>query len=321
MSAEEDGLAGRAGAYLKMGLSADLMAMGGEGVAWVEDAHVMHTNPAGLVFLERRSVSTTLVSMALDRRMQFVGFALPLNQGKIRKPGQLQGGFALGWLSAGVDQIDGRDFNGVHTENHSFGEHTFYFSFALRPSSVIGIGFSSKLHYGRMPGLMEDGSSVSATGFGFDAGVLLRPHPALQVGVSIRDFRSKYTWDSKKYYEQYYTDAGSQSYDMFPRTLAAGLVWRPVRMILLNLNAQKFDAMDVEDNSRIAFTRVRAAGGVQIQPHRLAVIRLGYRNKGFTFGGGTHFDVLGQEAGLNYAYVSDPVAPRGNHVFSWTLQF
>jgi hypothetical protein len=319
--ADEDGFAGRAGSYLKMGLGADLMAMGGEGVAWVEDAHVICTNPAGLVFLEKKNVSATLVSMALDRRVQFVGFALPLGQGKVRRPGQLQGGFALGWLSAGVDQIDGRDFDGIHTENLSFGEHTFFFSFALKPSSLFGIGFSSKLHYSRIPGLIEDGSSLSATGFGFDVGVLVRPHPTVQAGISIRDIRSKYTWDSKKYYEQYDAEAGSQSYDAFPRTLAVGVVWRPVSPVALNLNAQKIDAMDVIETSKIAFTQMRYAGGIQIQPHRMAVIRFGFQEKGFTFGCGTRFDVFRQVAGLNYAFVSDPVAPRGNHVFSWTLQF
>lgn len=315
-------MAGRAGSYLKMGIGADLMALGGEGAAWVEDAHVTYTNPAGLVFLEKKNVSATLVSMALDRRVQFVGFALPLGKRETQKPGQLQGGFALGWLSAGVDQIDGRDFSGVHTENYSFSEHTFYFSFALRPSSIIGIGFSGKLHYSRIPGLMNDGSALSANGFGFDAGVLVRPHPKLQAGLSIRDMRSKYTWNSKKYYGQFDSEGGAQSYDTFPRTLVAGVVWRPVRMIALNMNIQKEDAFNVDDDSsELAFTQIRYAGGIQISPHPRAVLRFGYQEKGLTFGGGTQFEVLRQHVGIHYAFVSDPVAPRGNHVFSWTYQF
>ncbi|NQT24384.1 hypothetical protein HQ585_03415 [candidate division KSB1 bacterium] len=321
LHAEEDGFAGRAGSYLKMGIGADLMAMGGEGVAWVKDAHVTYSNPAGLVFLEKKSISATLVSMALDRRVQFVGFALPLGQGNARKPGQLQGGFALGWLSSGVDQIDGRDFNGIHTDNFSFGEHTFFFSFALKPSSIVGIGFSGKLHYSRIPGLIEDGSALSATGFGFDVGMLIRPHPTIQAGLCIRDMRSKYTWDSKKYYEQYYSEGGSQSYDVFPRTLAVGIVWQPIHLASLNLNVQKIDAMDVVETSKVAFTLMRYAGGIQLNLHPAAVIRFGYQEKGLTFGGGTRFQMFHQLVGLNYAFVSDPIAPRGNHVFSWTLQF
>lgn len=318
--ADEDGFAGRAGSYLRMGLGADLMAMGGEGVAWVQDAHVAYTNPAGLVFLQNNNVSATLISMALDRRIQFIGFALPLGQNEVRKPGQLQGGFALGWLSAGVDQIDGRDLNGIHTEDYSFSEHTFYFSFALKPSSIIGLGFSGKLHYGRFPGLLEDDGSLTATGFGFDAGLLVRLHPAIQAGLCLRDLRSRYTWDSKKYYEQFYTERGSQSYDRFPRTLAAGLVWHPVHWIALNLNAQKIDALDSE-SGKLVFTRMRYAGGLQIQACQIATIRAGFQKKGFTFGGGAQFEVYHYPFNLNYAFVSDPVAPRGNHVFSWTLQF
>jgi hypothetical protein len=360
--ASDAGRGGQAGAFLRLGAGARAMAMGGGTSALADDATAGYYNPAGLAFLEGKHVGFTLNSMALDRTLSCAGYAqsfgttrtetrnyrpdfgpigehdtdpetdtatatdgdsVAVSAGQ-RKP--MQAGFSIAWLGAGVDDIDGRDYDGNHTRKYSNWENAFYFSFAIKPNSVLSLGFSAKLLWSTFPRLTDTGKAMSATGLGFDLGAMVRPVPSVTLGVSIHDLRSRYTWDSQKMYER-----GSQTIARFPVGFSAGAAWRGFSgRILATAGMEQYKTV-LENGSR--FEPAALSAGIQAEPVRGVFVRAGIRggmqgglrsgprDGELTFGLGVSRTVFSKRTELDYAFVPDPVAPRGNHVFSWSLVF
>jgi long-subunit fatty acid transport protein len=306
--ASEVGRAGQAGSFARMGVGARAMAMGGGSSALADDAAAAYYNPAGLVFLENRQVGLTLNSMALDRRLMWIGYAQSFGS-KVdpKKTGRpLEAGFSLAWLSAGVDNIDGRDFDGNHTQTYSNWENAFYFSFAVKPDPRFSFGFSLKILWSTFPHMTDNGNAMSATGVGFDVGMMAKPLRSVTVGVAVHDLHSRYTWDSQKLYER-----GSQTAAKFPQMLSAGASWQGFSDRLLATGSVE----------KIQFYPARFSGGVQYAFFQKVFLRAGIRNGELTFGAGIRQAAFSKQTELDYAYVDDPVAPRGNHVFSFSFLF
>ncbi len=301
--AGEVGRGGYAGSFMRLGLGARSLAMGGGSSALGDDGYTLYYNPAGLVFLEQRWVTGTLNSMALDRHHLFVGYAQALGGGE---KGPLRAGFALGWINAGVDNIDARDYNGNDTGDLTDNEHCFTFSFAMNPVPVLGIGISGKLLYHRFGGIMEDGGALVSRGFGFDIGLQLRPFSWLRAGIVKRDIGAKYTWDTQELYER-----GTQTVNRFPRVFQGGLAGSFLKNRLLV-------ALDIEIAE---YFPARIFSGVQWEGLPGLFLRAGLKTKELTAGAGYRKTIGKMGIQMDYGYIPDPVAPRGNHVFSWSFVF
>lgn len=298
----DTGRAGDAGGYLRMGLGARPLAMGGGSVSRWDDAATVYYNPAGLVFLKTRSFSGTVSALALDRKLFHAGYGQSLG-GDTTLP--VQGGFGAGWLCAGVDNIDARDFSGNDIGTLSAWEHAFFFSFALKPASFISVGINAKVLYYRLPEITSDGGAVTATGLGFDAGIGLRPFPFLQAGLVVRDLRSAYHWDTQNLWER-----GAQTNDEFPLVIQLGVSATPLDHWLITLDLQKIEGIPMTVSS-----------GLEWSIMNLAFLRGGWFRDRITFGGGLLLSWGKYAARIDYAFVSDPVAPSPGHVFTWNVFF
>ena len=301
--ANDVGRGGYAGSFLRMGLGARGLAMGGGSVALTDDGCVTYYNPAGLVFLPGRWFTATLNTMSLDRRLIYAGYAQPIGG---EEKGLLRGGFSAGWLCAGVSDIDARDFSGNDIGTLSSWEHCFYFSFALNPAPPIAIGVSGKYLYNRLPEITDEGNALSAKGFGFDIGIAVRPVHFVTVGFTIRDLRSKYTWDSQALYER-----GTQTVDQFPKIMRAGV----------GIKAWSNRITIGFDMEKIEYLPWKAFVGLEAEGYKGIYLRGGLRGSDFTFGGGYQYSLAGKVIHLDYAFVPDPVTPRANHVFTWSFVF
>jgi len=301
-SRAETGRAGDAGGYLRMGLGARSLAMGGGSVSRWDDAAAAYYNPAGLVFLKSRSFSGTVSAMALDRRLFHVGYAQSLGSDTTLP---VQGGFGAGWLCAGVDHIDARDFSGNDIGTLSAWEHAFFFSFALKPASFISAGINAKVLYYRLPEITSDGGAVTATGLGFDAGIALYPSSFLQAGLVVRDLRSAYHWDTQNLWER-----GAQTNDEFPLLIQFGVSAEPLDNWLITLDIQKIEGLPLT-----------VSAGAEWQIMDSAFLRGGWFRDRITLGGGLRLFLGKYAARIDYAFVSDPVAPSPDHVFTWNVFF
>jgi hypothetical protein len=73
---------GQAAAYLKFGVDARILGMGGVGSATSKDVNSTYWNPAGLSHLKHREIGAMHTSLSLDRDYNYIGYAAPLKNSK-----------------------------------------------------------------------------------------------------------------------------------------------------------------------------------------------------------------------------------------------
>lgn len=110
--------------------------------------------------METREVFLAHTFLSLNRRLDAAAVALPIGE---------RGVLAVAGLQAAVDNIDGRDFNGRHTEYLSDTRNAVSFVFGFRPSTRVSVGIGLKA-------LFRETAEEQASGSAFDIGtrVILR---------------------------------------------------------------------------------------------------------------------------------------------------
>ena len=296
----ETGRGGYAGSFLRMGLGARALALGGGSAVFFSDGTAAYYNPAGFVFTRKKQATASLMSLSLDRSISFVGYAQPL-----APDGVINAGFGIGWIGAGINNIDGRDTNGEHTDTYSASENCFYFSFAHSITPRIAFGITAKILSYNFPNLSDDGT-VSAKGLGFDFGIMAVPLPNLFAGIVIKDINSRYSWNTQSIWEK-----GTQKTDKFPLSVNAGAGMSLYNnLITVYLNYEKINYM----SGTVSF-------GTELFPADKFALRAGLYRSNITFGAGFYWNVDKFNAGIDYAFVSDPVGPDNQHVVSVTFMF
>ena len=299
---------GYAGAFLRMGIGARAKALGDAYTALPSGSVVSLYNPAALTKLTNREATLSSSILPLDRRLDYVGFAMSLHP-KVDEDEQgagraLDAGFALGWVHAGVNNIDGRDANGKHIGNFSNSENAFYFSFALSPHKMISVGLNAKVLYNRFPMLKDDNKALSATGFGMDIGLLAAPINGLTLGLAVRDYSSKYSWNSEGLW-----DRATSTVDKFPRIFRAGAAYQvPGDWLLL-----VFDAEDSYDQDP------RYHFGAEFKLNQVGALRLGWDHDALTAGFGVVVPKTKDRLVLNYAFWSEPSGAGTAHIFDLAI--
>ena len=304
--------AGQAGAFARMGLGARAIALGNAFTAVGQDAFSGYYNPASLPFMARPEAGISIALLSLDRHLNYVGFSTylhpralpPKAESRADKAG-LRGGFAFGWINAGVDHIDGRDSDGNSIGMFSNTENLFFFSFALQPFHRLAFGLTGKVVNSRFPRLLEDNRTLSASGFGYDLGLLFLLTDELRLGAVLHDFGTKYTWNTEKLWER-----GSSTTNKFPQFLRLGLSYR--------LPASFLAAFDAEFNTEQGW---RFYGGLEMPYRDLFVSRIGYNADRFTFGFGLKFNIWRYRAEMAYAYDTLSLTPEPDQYFSWRISF
>jgi hypothetical protein len=300
----EQGDGGYAGAFLRLGIGARARALGDAHTAIPEDAVAGIYNPALLPHLESRYLTFSTAFLSLDRHVDFIGYAQSVQPGSEEDKAPLKAGFMLAWIKSGVDEIDGRDFNGRSTGELSHSEHAFYLSFALNPHPMLSIGVSGKVLYSRFPNMDRENNAVSATGFGIDVGGYLTPISGLHLGLVLRDNLSKYEWNTDSVYER-----GTSTVNHFPQVLRAAIAYRiPQKWLLITGEMENSD----QQNPRVHL-------GSEFSLSNVGCLRIGWDDSFPTFGLGLMFSVWGHHTIIDYAYAAVENAPRADHIFSWSL--
>jgi hypothetical protein len=294
--------AGTAGAFARMGFGARGMAMGNALTAVIDGDIGTYYNPALSPFEEYRTATATFGILSLDRNLNFLSYTQSV------KP---TAGLSFGLINAGVHNIDGRNSDGVHTEDYSTFENQFYLSFANRVSDNVSLGVAIKLYYSKLF------DKVTSTTVGFDAGGLIKLTDELSVGIAVKDIGSKYKWDTKEVYSG--PDAKTTE-DQFPMLRRIGIAYRlPSRIGTISAefenssektNIVRFGAeYDVVDNFAVRggldrwdfsdeATGVKPSFGFSVRS---------------AFGGWT--------PALTYAFVTESFAPTAMHIITLSTWF
>ena len=299
---------GYAGAFLRMGFEARSKALGDAFTAVPEGAVAGLYNPALLPHLKNRQAILSYSFLPLDRNLNYIGIALPIRPKAKGVSGSapLNAGISLGWVNAGVNNIDGRDGSGNRTGMLSNSENAFYMSFAISPTPILSFGVSGKVLYNRIPDIAEGDGALTSSGFGIDFGAYLNPYPGLMLGLAVRDNMSKYSWNTDKVYER-----GTSTIYKFPRVVRLGAAYRIPQQWLLVV--ADYETSDVQ-NPRFHF-------GVELTYQQIGALRFGLDRDKPTFGLGVNINVLGKRTMLNYAILPglDTLSP--DHMASWAFEF
>jgi hypothetical protein len=199
-------IGGTAGSFSRVGFGARGIGMGNACTAVASGPVSSYYNPALSAFSGSPTATATFGVLAFDRSLNFLNYTQPL------KP---MAGISVGLINAGVGNIDGRDGDGLHTEDYAVTENQFFLSFANRVDPRVSIGVTVKLLYSK---LFE---SVKSTTVGFDVGLCARLTDDLTLGAAVIDLNSKYKWDTK----QIYFENGRTTEDKFPNLRRVGLAY------------------------------------------------------------------------------------------------
>jgi hypothetical protein len=189
--------AGSAGAFARLGYGARGMGMGNALTAINNGDISTYYNPALSPYTQSRTASATFGILSLDRYLNFLNFTVALPP---------HAGLSIGLINSGVRNIDGRDNDGIHTEDYSTTENQAYLSFANSVDEHVSLGVTIKLYYAKLF------DKLTSTTVGFDAGTYIQLTNEFSLGAVIQDLNSKYKWDTKSLYGQ----NGKPTEDKFP---------------------------------------------------------------------------------------------------------
>lgn len=237
--------AGQAGAYLKLGVGARALGLGGAFTAVADDATAIFWNPAGLAGLEKAEATGMHASLTIDRSYDFVGYTQPINK---------KSAWGFAYTRFAIDGIpetkvrpgttdpqlsdDNYDANGDWTgvglgagDVKVFSyfddvEDNFTFSYSRKMFKAVQVGANVRL-------LQQKLYDTTATGLGLDLSALYRHSEKLAFGVSVRDL-----------FEHLDYGDGMRN-ERVPVTATAGLSYTGPKKIKFALDLAKVENLDL----------------------------------------------------------------------------
>ncbi len=298
---------GQAGAFMRLGLGADRVAMGDCGTAMTGGGMNWYYNPAALPFQDDKQASFGYRFMSLDRKIMYAGFSTPLEPGA---------GLALGVVRAGTDEIDIRNSNGEHVDMLSHSENILHGSFALQPHRVIAIGISIKWLINAVSNILEDDKNLYAYGMSIDLGVCAVPHRLLKIGFQVRDIGARYTWETS---ELWGDEMGSVE-DKIPLLIRTGAAWGPffghtlTTDVVIDPDRVGDDTDAVEPHFGYEFRR-------EISEKMGVALRAGWNGFSLTLGLGLEMDLKMARARMDYGFYLEDNAPGTGNLIGWVFIF
>lgn len=167
--------------YLRLPVSARVAGLGGAVSAIGDDAATGLVNPASIATAQKTRFTVSGEKLTLDRQHYFAGLLHPLHS-----VGSVVG---MGWIQAGVSDIEKRNDEGV--QNGSFGdlENTIALWYGGRIVERLYAGLAAKYH-------MQTLDDTKATGFGGDVGIFFAANPKLGLALAGNNLGSGFKWET-----------------------------------------------------------------------------------------------------------------------------
>ena len=309
-------IAGRAGAFSRIGFGARGMAMGNALSSVTEGALVSYYNPALSVFQKENSAQVGYTFLSLDRTLNFLSFTrkfelgVKVDQNGVRSKPRSVAGLSAGIINSGVNNIDGRDNQGISTGKLSTSENQFFIGVANKFSEHFAIGIQFKFYYYSLF------DKVSANGVGFDFGALITPFNNLHISLVITDINSKYKWDTTPVYAQ---DGSNTTVD-FPLLKKNGFSYNFAKEKLLL--AAEFESSNAGTNYIRFGAEYNLIAGLFL---RGGIDRINLSNSaepvrpsaGFSYS----YVINAFTVGIEYAFVIEPYSNSDKHLIGINFNF
>jgi hypothetical protein len=309
---------GTAGAFARMGAGARAQAMGNAFTGLADGPAAVQFNPAALPFQTRMEFTAATSVLALDRRLDYVGFSAPLHPKAGPEKRVVNAGVGLAWLHGGVSDIDSRDFDGNPLDRIDMSSNLFMLGFGVQFHERFAAGVTAKVAYETFGDIGNDGRAVGGNGFGADFGVFGRPLDRLTVGAQVKDIGTKTTWSTTNYWSQ-----GANKADSWPVQYRAGAAYKVIGSAdPTDARWHLIGAMDVEGSAENDWRiHAGAEGAMKITDRQVLAGRLGLDNRSPTFGMGIGFALWKVDSMVDFTYVLEDIAPDDGLHFSWSVKY
>jgi len=169
--------------FLRVGVGARALGMGGAYIAEVKDASATYWNPAGLAQMEHLNITGMISNgMSYERNHSFLAYG--------RKFGF--GALAMGWISSEVRGIEGYDHLDMPTITFKETESAFIFSYANKVGK-LSLGTNFKVVNQKMADFLNE------TGIGMDFGMRYAYNEDIAFGAVAKDVATKVGgWTGKR---------------------------------------------------------------------------------------------------------------------------
>ena len=297
---------GYAGSEFRYASNARDMALAGANVANGSEGYSQFSNPAQLPQLKSLGISSSFMSLPLDRSIQTLSISKPLPP---------FAGIALSIYRSATSDINGRDLMNQFTENLNVSNYMGMLSFGVAPTKKVALGLNVKTF------LIKFVDDHSANGIGIDFGLQLTPIDKLVIALKLENMSAKMNWKVDMGDEQ------RQSVERFPLNLAVGCAYEFSKAKIYFHQ----DIMNADDGEKSYRTRM----GSEVFFGPLTVQWGSYQNRGeltnessndfnFVSTGGlglTMKDKLNIPLQLNYAFDAGRAGEGIGHIFTINFRF
>jgi len=288
---------GQSGGFLRMGITARSIAMGGGFTAELDQSFATFHNPAWAAFLIHRQLGSSYTNLTMDRRLAATSFATSLPP---------TAGVGVAWVFAGVNDIQGRYSTGMKSSKMQTGENALMITFAQRIVPWISIGANFKLLRYDLP--ITESDQISGSGIGFDIGLLIKAGTYSTFGIMVQDLSSNYQWNTNEIYTQ-----GGPYKDEFPTIYRMGSRFNNKGLIIIG------DVGVITDHK--TYTGFLPRLGVEYGFLDQYYFRGGYGNGRMAFGIGYEYGLFKpRDSHIDYAFSMDWVSQTA-HTISYAFSF
>lgn len=288
---------GQSGSFLRMGMTARSMAMGGGFTAELDQSFATFHNPAWAAFLVNRQLGSSYTNLSLDRRLAATSFSTPLPP---------TAGVGVAWVNAGVTDIQGRYSTGMKSTKMQTGENAIMITFAQKVLPWISFGATVKILRYDLP--ITESDQLTGSGIGFDIGILVKAGKFNTLGITVQDLSSNYQWDTGDVYAE-----GRLYKDEFPTIYRIGSRTNFKGMIVVG------DIGLITDHETFVSALPRL--GVEYGFLDQYYFRGGYGNGRTAFGLGYEYGLFkAHDSHIDYAFSMDWTAQTA-HTISYAFRF
>ncbi|UCE65205.1 MAG: PorV/PorQ family protein [Candidatus Zixiibacteriota bacterium] len=305
--------AGYAGAFLRNGIGARALGMGGAFTAVAEGIDAVYYNPAGLGFIPKTMAGFSYKSLSLDRHLGHVAVAFPIRN---------EAAMAASWLNFGVSDVPMRGQSRQILGEVGNSSDAFELSFGKALSEMFSFG--GKLRY-----IQEKFDDLQSFTVGMDLGAVSKPHKFVSLAAVFQNIGSKHQWNGGEYWSR-----GTTYEEQFPIVMkfgAAGYFVDDKIISAAEIETSDKGELKFRAGAELWYTRktVRQVEDeyeedtyIEIEEDvRVAGLRIGIDRKNPAFGASLIQEIKNISLSLDYAYLVGREGTSAGHLFTLGFVF